>query len=155
MDTVLLLEGEIGRNRLSTQAKKRISTYNTLKAEIANLKKAVDNAEDDDKATYKSEFEDAYAYLEEIAEETIDFLADELADLKAKDKVKDEIKAKADGIAKDKADAKAKEIEDAKAKEIEDAKTPEEEKKSSGVSGWLVGAIVLVASAGLVNHFRK
>jgi ribose 5-phosphate isomerase A len=35
MDTILTLEGEIGRENLSTQGKKKISTYHSLKKQVA------------------------------------------------------------------------------------------------------------------------
>ena len=110
MDTILTLEGEIGRENLSTQGKKRITTYHQLKKQVSSLEKAYQGADEKEKENYASELDSATEYLNNFRKATIDFLQDELDDLKAKQKAKEEkAKLKQEREEKAKAEAKAKE----------------------------------------------
>ena len=88
MDTILTLEGEIGRENLSTQGKKRISTYHGLKKQVENLEKAYQGAEENEKDNYADELDDATEYLTNFRKSTIDFLQDELDDIKSNQKLR-------------------------------------------------------------------
>ena len=161
MDTILTLEGEIGRENLSTQGKKRISTYHSLKKQVASLERAYQGAEDDEKDNYANELDKATEYLNNFRKATIDFLQDELDDLKAKQKAKEEkLRLKKEREEKAEAEAKAeknKQKEDANPTDINNLAKPsqEDDKKSSGVTGILFGGLVLVATLGAVNYFRN
>lgn len=165
MDTILTLEGEIGRENLSTQGKKRISTYHSLKKQVASLERAYQGAEEDEKDNYANELDEATEYLTNFRKATIDFLQDELDDLKAKKKAKEEKlrlqnerKEKAEAEAKKKAEEeKNKQKEDDNPTDIDNLAKPsqEDDKKSSGVTGILFGGLVLVATLGAVNYFRN
>ena len=164
MDTILTLEGEIGRENLSTQGKKRISTYHSLKKQVASLERAYQGAEDDEKDNYADELDDATEYLNNFRKATIDFLQDELDDLKAKQKAKEEkLRLKKEREDKAQAEAKAK-AEEKKKQESNDNPTDinnlakpskEDDKKSGGITGILFGGLVLVATLGAVNYFRN
>ena len=164
MDTILTLEGEIGRENLSTQGKKRISTYHGLKKQVASLERAYQGAEDDEKDNYADELDEATEYLNNFRKATIDFLQDELDDFKAKQKAKEEKirlkkerEEKAEADAKAKAEAKKKEESNDNPTDIDNLAKPskEDDKKSSGVTGILFGGLVLVATLGAVNYFRN
>ena len=164
MDTILTLEGEIGRENLSTQGKKRISTYHSLKKQVASLERAYQGAEDDEKDNYADELDDATEYLNNFRKATIDFLQDELDDLKANQKAKEEkLRLKKEREDKAQAEAKAK-AEEKKKQESNDNPTDinnlakpskEDDKKSGGITGILFGGLVLVATLGAVNYFRN
>jgi len=158
MDTILTLEGEIGRENLSTQGKKRISTYHGLKKQVENLEKAYQGAEEDEKDNYANELDDATEYLTNFRKSTIDFLQDELDDLKAKQKAKEEkVRLKKEREEKAEAEAKKKEESNANPTDIDNlAKKPkEDEKKGGSITGVLFGGLVLVATLGAVNYFRN
>lgn len=164
MDTILTLEGEIGRENLSTQGKKRISTYHGLKKQVASLERAYQGAEDDEKDNYANELDEATEYLNNFRKATIDFLQDELDDLKAKQKAKEEKlrlkkerEDKAEAEAKAKAEEKKKEESNDNPTDIDNLAKPskEDDKKSSGITGILFGGLVLVATLGAVNYFRN
>lgn len=169
MDTILTLEGEIGRENLSTQGKKRITTYHNLKKQVANLEKAYQGADEKEKENYGSELDSATDYLNNFRKATIDFLQDELDDLKAKQKAKEEklrLKKEREEKAKADAEAKAKEEKEKQKAESNDnptdidnlAKPPKENEdsdKSSGITSILFGGLVLVATLGAVNYFRN
>lgn len=164
MDTILTLEGEIGRENLSTQGKKRISTYHGLKKQVENLEKAYQGAEENEKDSYANELDDATDYLTNFRKSTIDFLQDELDDLKAKQKAKEEKlrlkkerEDKAEAEAKAKAEEKKKEESNDNPTDINNLAKPskEDDKKSGGITGILFGGLVLVATLGAVNYFRN
>jgi len=168
MDTILTLEGEIGRENLSTQGKKRISTYHGLKKQVASLERAYQGAEDDEKDNYANELDEATEYLNNFRKATIDFLQDELDDLKAKQKAKEEkLRLKKEREEKAEAEAKAKAKAEAEAKKKEESNdnptdinnlakpSKEDDKKSGGITGILFGGLVLVATLGAVNYFRN
>lgn len=169
MDTILTLEGEIGRENLSTQGKKRITTYHNLKKQVSNLEKAYQGADEKEKENYGDELDNATEYLNNFRKSTIDFLQDELDDLKAKKKAKEEklrLKKEREDKAKAEAEAKAKKEKEEKEKIQADANPTdidnlakssesEEESKSSGVTSLLFGGLVLVATLGAVNYFRN
>ena len=169
MDTILTLEGEIGRENLSTQGKKRITTYHNLKKQVSNLEKAYQGADEKEKENYGDELDNATEYLNNFRKSTIDFLQDELDDLKAKKKAKEEklrLKKEREDKAKADAEAKAKKEKEEKEKIQADANPTdidnlaksseaEEESKSSGVTSLLFGGLVLVATLGAVNYFRN
>jgi hypothetical protein len=71
MDTILTLEGEIGRENLSTQGKKKISTYHSLKKQVANLEKAYKGADQDEKDSYEQELDEASEYFNNYSKATI------------------------------------------------------------------------------------
>ena len=174
MDTILTLEGEIGRENLSTQGKKRITTYHNLKKQVGNLEKAYQGADETEKDNYGNELDNATDYLTNFRKSTIDFLQDELDDLKAKQKAKEEkARLKAEREEKSKADALAKEKEEKEKEEKEKEKTEpnanptdidnlakpskenEDNEKGSGITSILFGGLVLVATLGAVNYFRN
>jgi len=158
MDTILTLEGEIGRENLSTQGKKRISTYHSLKKQVASLERAYQGAEDDEKDNYADELDDATEYLNNFRKATIDFLQDELDDLKAKQKAKEEkLRLKKEREDKAKAEEKKKEESNDNPTDIDNLAKPskEDDKKSGGITGILFGGLVLVATLGAVNYFRN
>ena len=163
MDTILTLEGEIGRENLSTQGKKRISTYHSLKKRVANLEKAYKGADEKEKDSYEQELDEASEYFNNYSKATMDFLQDELDDIKAKQKAKEEklrLKKEREDKEQSVIDEKAKQVADEKLKatEIENLAKPDakdQEKKSSGVTGILFGGLVLVATLGAVNYFRN
>jgi len=164
MDTILTLEGEIGRENLSTQGKKRISTYHGLKKQVASLERAYQGAEDDEKDNYANELDDATEYLNNFRKATIDFLQDELDDLKSNQKAKEEKlrlkkerEDKAEAEAKAKAEEKKKEESNDNPTDIDNLAKPskEDDKKSGGITGILFGGLVLVATLGAVNYFRN
>ena len=160
MDTILTLEGEIGRENLSTQGKKRISTYHSLKKQVASLERAYQGAEDDEKDNYANELDKATEYLNNFRKATIDFLQDELDDLKAKQKAKEEklrLKKEREEKAEAEAEAKKKEESNDNPTDIDNLAKPskEDDKKSGGVTGILFGGLVLVATLGAVNYFRN
>jgi len=173
MDTILTLEGEIGRENLSTQGKKRITTYHNLKKQVSNLEKAYQGADEKEKENYGDELDNATDYLNNFRKSTIDFLQDELDDLKAKKKAKEEkLRLKKERQDKAEAEAEAKAKAKAKLEKEEKEKTEananntdidnlaksgeaEEEPKSSGVTSLLFGGLVLVATLGAVNYFRN
>lgn len=66
-------------------------------------------------------------------------------------------KEESDAKAKEEADAKAKEESDAKAKAEEEASKnkPQEKKGGIGFGGFLIGAVVLIATAGAYNAFKN
>jgi len=164
MDTILTLEGEIGRENLSTQGKKRISTYHSLKKQVASLERAYQGAEDDEKDNYADELDEATEYLNNFRKATIDFLQDELDDIKSNQKAKEE-KLRLQKEREDKAEAEAKaKAEEKKKQESNDNPTDinnlakpskEDDKKSGGITGILFGGLVLVATLGAVNYFRN
>ena len=157
MDTILTLEGEIGRENLSTQGKKRISTYHSLKKQVASLERAYQGAEEDEKDNYANELDEATEYLTNFRKATIDFLQDELDDIKAKQKAKEEkLRLQNEGKQKEEAE-KSKKKNNANPTDIDNLAKPSEEddKKSSGVTGILFGGLVLVATLGAVNYFRN
>ena len=158
MDTILTLEGEIGRENLSTQGKKRISTYHSLKKQVASLERAYQGAEDDEKDNYANELDEATEYLNNFRKATIDFLQDELDDLKAKQKAKEEkLRLKKEREDKAKAEEKKKEESNDNPTDINNLAKPskEDDKKSGGITGILFGGLVLVATLGAVNYFRN
>ncbi len=165
MDTILTLEGEIGRENLSTQGKKRITTYHQLNKQVSSLEKAYQGADEKEKENYASELDSATEYLTNFRKATIDFLQDELDDLKAKQKAKEEkAKLKQEREEKAKAEAKAKEEKEkgqtnANPTDIDNLAKPtkevEDSDKSSGITGILFGGLVLVATLGAVNYFRN
>lgn len=145
MDTILTLEGEIGRENLSTQAKKRISTYHNLKKQVANLQNAYNGALEEEKQSYLDELEEATEYLENYSEATINFLQDELDDLKVTKKAIEE----RERLKKEKEQKQTNENNDP------DKSKKDEEGKKIGVTGILFAGLVLVASFGAVNYFRN
>jgi hypothetical protein len=164
MDTILTLEGDIGRENLSTQGKKRISTYHSLKKQVASLERAYQGAEDDEKDDYAHELDEATEYLNNFRKATIDFLQDELDDIKSNQKAKEEKlrlkkerEEKAEAEAKAKAEEKKKQESNANPTDINNlAKSPKkDDNKSGGVTGILFGGLVLVATLGAVNYFRN
>lgn len=164
MDTILTLEGEIGRENLSTQGKKRISTYHGLKKQVASLERAYQGAEDDEKHNYADELDGATEYLTNFRKSTIDFLQDELDDIKSNQKaeeeklrLKKEREDKAEAEAKAKAEEKKKEESNDNPTDINNLAKPskEDDKKSGGITGILFGGLVLVATLGAVNYFRN
>ena len=155
MDTILTLEGEIGRENLSTQGKKRISTYHGLKKQLANLEKAYKGADEKEKDSYEQELDNASEYFNNYSKATMDFLQDELDDIKAKQKAKEEkLRLKKEREDKEQAviDEKSKQVAD---ENLAKPDAKDEEKKSSGVTGILFGGLVLVATLGAVNYFRN
>jgi uncharacterized protein YhaN len=169
MDTILTLEGEIGRENLSTQGKKRITTYHNLKKQVSNLEKAYQGADEKEKDNYGDELDNATEYLNNFRKSTIDFLQDELDDLKAKKKAKEEklrLKKEREDKAQAETEAKAKKEKEEKQKIQADANPTdidnlaksseaEEESKGSGITSLLFGGLVLVATLGAVNYFRN
>ena len=170
MDTIVLLEGEIGRENLSTQAKKRISNYNGIKDKVANIQKAFNNAKEEDKESYNEELSQANEYLDEYSEETELFLKDELADFTEKQKVIDaKLKAKKEEEDKQKKliddklkEKKDKETEQAKIEADKQAKIEADKLKAGkdkeggmGAGALIFGALALVVTLGAVNHFRN
>jgi membrane protein involved in colicin uptake len=77
--------------------------------------------------------------------------AKEEAEQKAKDEA--DKKAKEDADSKAKADSEAKEEADRKAKE--ELNKPKPKEKKSGLGMFLLGAVVLIATAGVVNVMNK
>jgi len=167
MDTILTLEGEIGRENLSTQGKKRITTYHNLNKQVGNLEKAYQGADEKEKDNYGQELDNATEYLNNFRKSTIDFLQDELDDLKAKKKAKEEkLRLKKEREDKAEAEAKSKKEKEEKEKTESNANNTdidnlakssqaEEESKSTGVTSLLFGGLVLVATLGAVNYFRN
>jgi hypothetical protein len=144
MDTILTLEGEIGRDNLSTQGKKRITTYHNLKKQVANLQNAYNGAEEEEKKLYLEELEEATEYLEDYSQATINFLQDELDDLKATRKAIEEKE-------------KLKKEREQKQNDGNKADEPEKDgdEKKSGITGFIFAGLVLVATVGAVNYFRN
>lgn len=155
MDTILTLEGQIGKDNLSTQAKKRISTYHGLKKQVQALERAYKDADENDKESTEEELDEAKAVFDKFNKATISFLQDELSDFTEKA----EAKAKAD---KEKADKK-KDAQEKADKEKADKEKADKEKNASGddkdkpmnVTGFIIGGLVLIASFGAVNYWRN
>jgi membrane protein involved in colicin uptake len=83
----------------------------------------------------------------------IETFLEEKADAESKAKDEADKKAKADADLKAKADAEAKEEADKKAKE--ELNKPKPKEKKSGLGMFLLGAVVLIATAGVVNVMNK
>ena len=142
MDTIIMLEGEIGRENLSTQAKKRIKAYNRLKAQVSKIKTAYENADKEDEKNYEGQLKEATDNLNDFYLDTESFLKDELADFsqkkaekEAKERLaqeeKDKIKAEKEQKAKEEK-AKADKIKaDKEAKILKDKKAKEEKEKEA------------------------
>lgn len=177
-DTVLTLEGKIGRENLSTQAKKRISSYNSLKSSILDLENAYKTAPPREKSNYEIELDKANDLFHVTNKETISFLQDELEDLIEKRNVKaakEKAKADAEELKKQKAEEQEKaKIESEKAKKLAEetkkqaqnnaddnnnnaaSKSGEEtDEKKTGVSGIILGVAILGITFGAVNYFKN
>ena len=115
--------------------KQRVATVEDLVSKVALAEKEVA-----DEPT-----EESQAKLEEVKNYTDEYIKDAQEQLES-------YKAKLDK----KADEKAKtDAEDNKKEVLEAKPIVEVEKKSSGISGWLIGGVLLVATLGAVNIMRK
>ena len=155
MDTVYVLVGKLGMDNLSTHAKKRLAKLNELNDSLANLEKALGEAEKKDQASWEKKVEDARKFLENYENDFQVFLDEEWTDLEAQQK-----------IASDKATAKTVEAEEARV--AEEAKgnqppapptppaTPAEKDKSGlGFGTIVLGGIIAVATFGAINYFKN
>ena len=155
MDTILTLEGQIGRDNLSTQAKKRITTYHNLKNQVKALERTYKDANEDEKESCEEELDSANEYFEKFKKATIDFLQDELEDFKASQQSKED-KIKADKIKadKEKADKLKKENVNADGT-VDNTDDKDKDEKPMNITGFLIGGLVLVASFGAINYWKN
>lgn len=131
----------------------RIESLYSVSGKIKEAKVDFDANPTEEAAETLQDLED---YFNDYLQQTLEDI--DLFDAKQKEKnAQLEAKAKADAKAKEEADAKAKEESDAKAKAEKEASKnkPQEKKGGIGLGGFLIGAVVLIATAGAYNAFKN
>ncbi len=154
-----LAQFNLVKEDLTPKAKRLMEKVEAIDEKV-RMAKEIDEEESTEES--REDYESLLEFLQDAEQDFQDELELIAKSKSAKAKEEEEkSKADADAKAKAEADEKAKKEADEKAKKEADEKArnqtpaPKEEKKKSGFGMFIIGAVVLIATAGVVNVMNK
>jgi predicted ribosome quality control (RQC) complex YloA/Tae2 family protein len=148
MDTVTKLISKIGKEKLSTQARKRISSLNNLTKSLEDLQNTISEAEDSDKSSYQEQLEELAEYKYSFEEDLEAFLTDELKDNGS------QIAKEEEKNAQKLLEKQAIDLEAETARLLQEKNKPED-KKGLGIGKIILGVVVGTVFFGGYNFFKN
>lgn len=137
-----------GITDLPKEFQDRINSVNKLESKVEEARKEYESNPTEEE---KEKLDEIETFYEDFVLETCDMIETWDDDVKTKASEEAEKKAKNEAAKKAQEEAEAKK----KAEEEAANNKPAEKKSGIGLGGFILGAVVLIATAGAVNAFRN